>query len=64
MAKARDDKYIQLAYQKVLNTPEGKIMFDDLVIFCQQNEECSKVLLRMLRESKRATEKEKESDDE
>lgn len=67
-AKQLEDKSLQQSYKTVLTTPAGNDVLNDLVIFAQQ---CSDpvrmagradVVLRILRETKRATEKEPQED--
>jgi hypothetical protein len=65
-AKQLEDKSLQQSYRTMLQTPAGTDVLNDLVIFAQQCSEPVRmagradVVLRILRESKRATEKEPE----
>lgn len=65
-AKQPEDKSLQQSYRTVLFTPAGIDVLNDLVKFAQQCEDSIRgrgrddVVLRILRESERATEKEPE----
>jgi hypothetical protein len=65
-AKQLEDKSLQQSYLTAFSTPAGKDVDNDLVIFAQQCPDPVRalgradVVLRIRRESKRATEKEPE----